>query len=121
MCKARALLVDLNNLARYPTLGIGYLVASLRGAGIEVEVLSPLLHGVPPSVRERPQTLKMHVRQRALFGACRCEARPVCLGQTHDGEVRTVLAQLQPSECDEQARISRRSWDLRSAGRRDRL
>jgi radical SAM superfamily enzyme YgiQ (UPF0313 family) len=67
MCKARALLVDLNNLARYPTLGIGYLVASLRDAGIGVEVLSPLLHGVPPSVRERPQTLKMYARQRALF------------------------------------------------------
>lgn len=63
----RSLMVDLNNLSRYPTLGIGYLVASLRTAGIEVEVLSPLLHGVPPYVREKPQNLKSHLRQRAIF------------------------------------------------------
>ena len=67
MSKPRALLVDLNNLARYPTLSIGYLVAALRAADMEVEVLSPLTHGVPPSVRERPQTLKMYARQRAMF------------------------------------------------------
>ena len=30
-------------------------------------MLSPLTHGVPPSVRERPQTLKMYARQRAMF------------------------------------------------------
>ena len=63
----RTLMVDLNNLSRYPTLGIGYLVASLRGAGIEVEVLVPLLHGVPPYVREKPQDLKGYLRQRAIF------------------------------------------------------
>ncbi|AGL20834.1 radical SAM protein [Actinoplanes sp. N902-109] len=67
MTDVRTLLVDLNNLSRYPTLGVGYLVAALRGAGMTVEVLSPLLHGVPPYVRERPQNLTTHVKQRALF------------------------------------------------------
>jgi anaerobic magnesium-protoporphyrin IX monomethyl ester cyclase len=34
----KALLVDLNNFGRYPTLAIGYLVASLRAADYDVEV-----------------------------------------------------------------------------------
>lgn len=67
MAPVRSLMIDLNNLSRYPTLGIGYLVAALRSAGIEVEVLSPLLHGVPAYVREKPQDLKAHLRQRAIF------------------------------------------------------
>lgn len=67
MTQARTLLVDLNNLSRYPTLGVGYLVSALRKAGMGVEVLSPLLHGVPPYVRERPQNLQTHLKQRALF------------------------------------------------------
>jgi hypothetical protein len=67
MTNPRTLLVDLNNLARYPTLGIGYLVAALRRADVRVEVLAPLTYGVAPFVRERPQTLKMYARQRALF------------------------------------------------------
>ncbi|WP_067508199.1 radical SAM protein [Actinoplanes sp. TFC3] len=67
MTDVKALLVDLNNLSRYPTLGVGYLVAALRRADMAVEVLSPLLHGVPPYVRERPQNFGTHVKQRALF------------------------------------------------------
>lgn len=53
----RALLVDLNNFSRYPTLSIGYLTAILRNAGHDVEVLSPLffgVHGFPRQVREKP-------------------------------------------------------------------
>lgn len=48
----RALVVDLNNFAMYPTISVGYLTAILRRAGIEVEVLSPLAHGVPGISRE---------------------------------------------------------------------
>lgn len=60
----RALLVDLNNFARFPTMAVGYLVAALRGAGGEVEVLSPLAHGAPPTERERPDTRLDDVRRR---------------------------------------------------------
>jgi radical SAM superfamily enzyme YgiQ (UPF0313 family) len=48
----RVLIVDLNNFATFPTLAIGLLVASLRNAGFEVEVLCPLSHGVPAITRE---------------------------------------------------------------------
>ncbi len=52
-----ALLIDLNNFSRYPTLSVGYLTAILRSGGTEVEVLSPLsfgVHGFPRQVREKP-------------------------------------------------------------------
>jgi hypothetical protein len=42
----RALVIDLNNFSRYPTLPVGLLVAVLRSSGIEVDVLSPLARGV---------------------------------------------------------------------------
>jgi len=50
--RGKVLIVDLNNYARYPTLAIGYLVAPLRAAGFEVELLSPLAHGVAGVMRE---------------------------------------------------------------------
>jgi hypothetical protein len=53
----RALVVDLNNFSRYPTLPVGQLVAVLRGAGVEVEVLSPFARGVqgyPRLTRAKP-------------------------------------------------------------------
>jgi len=53
----RALIIDLNNFSRYPTLPIGLIVATLRKAGIEVDVLSPLARGVkgyPRHPRDRP-------------------------------------------------------------------
>jgi hypothetical protein len=37
------LLVDLNNFARYPTVGIGYLAAILRQANARVSVFSQLM------------------------------------------------------------------------------
>ncbi len=52
----KALIVDLNNFSRYPTMAVGYLVAALRQAQWTVEVVSPLafgVHGFPRRVRER--------------------------------------------------------------------
>ncbi|WP_339067243.1 hypothetical protein [Teredinibacter turnerae] len=37
----KALIVDLNNFSRYPSLSVGYLSAILKAADIEVETLSP--------------------------------------------------------------------------------
>lgn len=51
----RAVIVDLNNFATFPTLAVGLLVAGLRSAGFEAEVLSPLAHDVPAAERERPE------------------------------------------------------------------
>ncbi len=42
----RALVVDLNNFSRYPTLSVGYLVAILRSQSFKVDVLSPFSKGV---------------------------------------------------------------------------
>lgn len=63
----RALLVDLNNYARYPTLAIGYLVAALRSDGIEVEVSSPLAYGVAPFEHERPETRWERLQREVYF------------------------------------------------------
>jgi anaerobic magnesium-protoporphyrin IX monomethyl ester cyclase len=52
----RVLLVDLNNFARYPSMAIGYIAASLRGSGMRVDVFAPLMVGVQGVVREvRPR------------------------------------------------------------------
>jgi radical SAM superfamily enzyme YgiQ (UPF0313 family) len=56
----RALVIDLNNFSRYPTLPVGLLVAVLRSSGVEVDVLSPLAQGVqgyPRLTRARPWSL----------------------------------------------------------------
>ena len=53
----RALLIDLNNFSRYPTLSVGYFASILRQQQVEVDVLSPLsfgVHGFPRQVREKP-------------------------------------------------------------------
>lgn len=63
----RVLLVDLNNFARYPTLTVGLLVATLRRAGVEVEVLCPLRHGVSPTVREQQEGLRQQLERRVYF------------------------------------------------------
>ena len=42
-----ALVVDLNNFARFPTLPVGSMVAVLRAAGVHTRVLSPLAVGMP--------------------------------------------------------------------------
>ncbi|HEY0984105.1 B12-binding domain-containing radical SAM protein [Schlesneria sp.] len=53
--KQKVLIVDLNNFATFPTLAIGLLVASLRKAGFDVDVLCPLSHGVPAVAREKQE------------------------------------------------------------------
>lgn len=68
MAARRVLLVDLNNYARYPTLSIGYLVASLRRSGFAVEVLSPLSYGVPATEREHQETAWDQLQRRVYFG-----------------------------------------------------
>ncbi len=60
----RALLVDLNNFATFPTLAVGILVASLRRAGHDARLLVPLAYDVPASERERAEWLGDHVMRR---------------------------------------------------------
>jgi radical SAM superfamily enzyme YgiQ (UPF0313 family) len=60
----RAVLVDLNNFATFPTLAVGILVAALRKAGIDVEVVCPLAFGVPATEREHRETILDHCARR---------------------------------------------------------
>jgi radical SAM superfamily enzyme YgiQ (UPF0313 family) len=53
----RALLIDLNNFSRYPTLPVGLIVAILRRGGIDVDVLSPLARGVKGYPRPQRETV----------------------------------------------------------------
>ena len=69
--RMKALVVDLHRFARYPTLTIGYLVGSLREAGIEVDVLSPLAHGVPAVEREHPEGRWEQFRRRVYLSTHR--------------------------------------------------
>lgn len=60
----RVLIVDLNNFATFPTLTIGVLVAALRKDGHQVQVLTPLVHGVPAAERERQENWLDHFKRR---------------------------------------------------------
>lgn len=61
----RVLIVDLNNFARYPTVGVGYLTAILRQQQIDVDVFSPLAYGVSGVEREpRLSLFSQHLRYR---------------------------------------------------------
>lgn len=100
----RALLVDLNNFARYPTLAVGALVAVLRRDGIEVDVLSPLALGVPGVPREpqaRPFGRLDHFARHASAHAASPmlrSARARAAALRHPlarGSGRRVLAQLE--------------------------
>ncbi len=64
---SRLLVVDLNNFAYYPTIAVGYLVAVLRREGFRVDVLSPLMHGVPSGVREKREGFLDHVERRISY------------------------------------------------------
>lgn len=64
MSRGKILIVDLNNYARYPTLAVGYLVAPLRAAGFEVELLSPLAHGMKGVMREHREGWFDHFKRR---------------------------------------------------------
>ncbi len=53
----RALVVDLNNFSRYPTVAVGLIARLLRDAEIRVDVLSPFalgVHGYPRVTRPPP-------------------------------------------------------------------
>ena len=63
MSRGKLLIVDLNNYARFPTLAIGYLIAPLRRAGFEVELLSPLAHGQSGVMREHQERFADHARR----------------------------------------------------------
>lgn len=65
---SNVMIVDLNNFARYPTLAIAYLVAPLREAGFQVDVLSPLTIGAPPMTHEKEETWQENVVRRLNFG-----------------------------------------------------
>ncbi|MGH8243453.1 MAG: B12-binding domain-containing radical SAM protein [Steroidobacteraceae bacterium] len=67
MSRGKVLIVDLNNYARYPTLAIGYLVAPLRRAGFEVELLSPLAHGQRGVMREHQESAIDHLKRRVYM------------------------------------------------------
>lgn len=60
----RIALVDLNNFSTFPTLAVGILVASLRNAGFEAQVLCPLAHDVPAAEREQREWLWNHFERR---------------------------------------------------------
>lgn len=64
VAEGKVLLVDLNNYARYPSLGIGYLVAPLRSAGYEVTLLSPMAHGQNGVMREHQENILDHLMRR---------------------------------------------------------
>ena len=93
----RAVMVDLNNFSTFPTLAVGILVASLRNAGHEVELICPLAHDVPAAERERRETFKdqlmrrVHLSTHPAFRATRDLARRVRLwwrGRPHPRVLR---------------------------------
>lgn len=67
----RALLVDLNNFASFPTLAVGILVAALRNASFDAQVIVPLAYDVPASVREREEHIWHHVERRIHLSTLR--------------------------------------------------
>ena len=67
----KALLVDLNNFASFPTLAVGILVASLRNAGFDAQVIVPLAYDVPASVREREEKVWHHLERRIHLSTLR--------------------------------------------------
>lgn len=69
--RGRALIVDLNNFASFPTLAVGILIGALRNAGYQVDVICPLAYDVPASQRERQETLYDHVARRANLSTWR--------------------------------------------------
>jgi anaerobic magnesium-protoporphyrin IX monomethyl ester cyclase len=100
----KAAIIDLNNFSTFPTLAIGLLVAALRKAGVDVEVLCPLAHDVPATERERREHLgdhlarRIHLSTRASFRVIRDllrDARQLWIRRPHARvlrEARRLLA-----------------------------
>ncbi len=62
--KIKALIVDLNNFSTFPTLAVGILVAAMRNAGYNAEVISPLAHDVPAAEREKKENIFDHWKRK---------------------------------------------------------
>ena len=81
--KLKVALIDLNNFSTFPTLAVGILVASLRNAGHEVEVVVPLAYDVPAAERERKERRyddlkrRMHLSTRQSLRLVRDKCRDV--------------------------------------------
>ena len=60
----KALVVDLNIFAHFPTLAIGLLVASMRNGGINAQVLAPLAFDAPAAEREWQENIVDHLKRR---------------------------------------------------------
>jgi anaerobic magnesium-protoporphyrin IX monomethyl ester cyclase len=60
----KVLMVDLNNFSTFPTLAIGIITASLRNAGHDVKLISPLAFDVPAAERERAERYTDHLARR---------------------------------------------------------
>ena len=79
--RKRVLIVDLNNFASYPTMAIGLVVAGLRNAGHDVEVICPLAYGAPAAFREGRESWsdylkwRVHLSTSPAFRAARDRAR----------------------------------------------
>lgn len=67
----RILLIDLNNEAPYPTMAIGALAAPLKQGGYQVEVFSPLAHGMKPLARDQQETFADYAVARIFFSGNR--------------------------------------------------
>lgn len=65
----RILLIDLNNEASFPTLAIGSLASPLLKNGYEVEVFSPLAHGIRALTRDVEETQLDYFLTRIHFAA----------------------------------------------------
>ena len=58
-------------------MAVGYLTASLRQAGISVDVLSPLAHGVPGVAREPEETLLVDLGRRVNYLLAQAPGEPL--------------------------------------------
>ena len=104
----RALIVDLNNFSRYPTMSVGLLASILREAGVDVEVLSPFALGIksyPRVERPRPWSLLDQIlRYRTATSSSRWirQARASIVGSlrppnssNHDAILSGLVSQLE--------------------------
>jgi len=108
----RALIVDLNNFARYPTIAVGYLSSVLRGHGVDVTVLSPLAHDVSGVTREPRETRLINVGRRISYtlnqmpGVLTDKARSLInkarthIGSRHYPKISDLFDAAQPADFD---------------------
>lgn len=73
----RILLIDLNNEAPYPTMAIGALAAPLKQGGYQVEVFSPLAHGMKPLARDQQETFADYAVARIFLVVIACYTGPM--------------------------------------------